>query len=241
REDLFTVVHEQVMTPTAKYADLLLPATTFLENKDLYTGYGHFYMGCVDRVIEPLGEARSNFDLFQEVAAELGFRDEPFLQSPEKRLASYVATMTSLPDGFVFDPNAETGWIESTRKRTEKSVKEMFGVDFSFCADVEPGVPVFACVTEAAEFADPDLLARFPFKLITPPHKDLLNSTFGERYPGVTGEVFIHPDDATDFDIPDGAVVYLENLRGSTKRTARITDIVQKGLLVAEGIFWQTG
>ena len=73
RDDLFTVVHEQVMSATARYADLLLPATTFLENLDLYTAYGHFYMGVARPVIAPLGEAKSNFQLFAELAARMGF------------------------------------------------------------------------------------------------------------------------------------------------------------------------
>ncbi len=85
REDLFTVVHEQVMTPTARYADLLLPATTFLENRDIYSAYGHFYLGVAGPVIEPIGEARSNFDLFQGLARRLGFTDPPFLENCEER------------------------------------------------------------------------------------------------------------------------------------------------------------
>ncbi len=90
REDLFTVVHEQVMTPTAKYADLLLPATTFLENLDIYTGYGHFYLGVAQAAIEPVGEAWSNFKLFQSLARKMGFNDPPFLQSCEERIADYL-------------------------------------------------------------------------------------------------------------------------------------------------------
>ena len=62
------MVHEQVMTATAQYADVLLPATTFLENLDLYGAYGHFYLGVAGPVIAPFGEARSNFDLFQALA-----------------------------------------------------------------------------------------------------------------------------------------------------------------------------
>ncbi|MGW8192621.1 MAG: molybdopterin-dependent oxidoreductase [Desulforhopalus sp.] len=83
RDDLFTVVHEQVMSPTAKFADLLLPATTFLENLDVYTSYGHFYLGVAKPVIKPIGEARSNFELFQALALKMGFGEAPFKQSCE--------------------------------------------------------------------------------------------------------------------------------------------------------------
>lgn len=241
REDLFTVVHEQVMTPTARYADLLLPATSFLENKDLYTGYGHFYMGCVDRVIEPVGEALSNFDLFQAVAKEMGYEDAPFLQTAEERLVEYVSTIDGLPEGYTFDPNDFSGWIESTRRRTGVSVMERWNIPFAFSASADQGVPEIACLIEEGEFSDKDFESRFPFKLITPPHRDLVNSTFGELHGDIPGDVLVHPKDAEKYGISDGVTVLLENHRGETLRIARVTENTQEGLLVAEGIFWQTG
>ena len=239
REDLFTVVHEQVMTPTARYADLLLPATTFLENKDLYTAYGHFHMGSVDRVIQPLGEAKSNFDLFQALATELGFTDAPFLQSVEERLYSFAQTLSGIPDTFNYDPMAPAMFVESTRKRIAGSIREVFDHPFTFYADVGQNTPSIACVTEAAEFSDPDLISRFPLKLITPPHNSLLNSTFGEQFKGMIGNVLVHPVDAKEHKIRDGSRVVLENGRGVAERVAEITEDVQQGLLVAEGLYWQ--
>ena len=90
----------------------------------------------------------------------------------------------------------------------------------------------------AGEFHNPDLLARYPFKLITPPHPVLLNSTFGEKYSEDVGEVLIHPEDAGICEIEDGSEVILENDRGRVVRRAKITEDTQRGLLVAEGIFW---
>lgn len=238
REDLFTVVHEQVMTPTARYADLLLPATTFLENKDLYTAYGHFHMGSVDRVIQPVGEAKSNFDLFQALASELGFTDAPFQQCVEERLAAFAQTLTGMPDSFSYDPLALPVFVESTRKRVDASIGEVFDHPFTFCADVGPESPAIACVMDATEFSDPDLVSRFPLKLITPPHRSLLNSTFGELFQGVAGDVLIHPLDAKENAIADGARVVLESGRGTAERVAKITEDVPQGLLVAEGLFW---
>lgn len=244
REDLFTVVHEQVMTPTAGYADLLLPATTFLENMDLYTGYGHFEMAVVKPVIMPVAEARSNFTLFQDLARVLGYTDRPFRQSVEERLASYIETIEGLPEGFTYSPGTATDWLTSTRKRVSESVMERWQVPFQFMASTAkagPPVPALPCLLEADEFSDRDLLARLPFQLITPPHKDLLNSTFGERYRGVTGTVLIHPEDAAEHGIGEGDRVKIANLRGWAVRVARVTGDTRKGLLVAEGIYWQTG
>lgn len=238
REDLYTVVHEQVMTPTARYADLLLPATTFLENADLYTGYGHFVLGAVDRVIQPLGEARSNFDLFQDLARTMGFNDPPFRQTAAERIQAYMETIDGLPEECTAWEEGFSGWIESTRKRTGTSVKERWQVRFRFSCDGEPDVPAFPCLLAGGEFDDKDYGSRYPLRLITPPHRDLLNSTFGERFQGRLGTVLVHPRDAALFHITDRMVVTLENHRGKVNRVARVTEDTQKGLVVAEGLFW---
>lgn len=237
REDLFTVVHEQVMTPTARYADLILPATTFLENKDLYTAYGHFHLGVAEPVIEPQGEALSNFDLFQTLALKLGYHDAPFSQSLEERLHSYFDTIGELPEGLDYD-GYEAGNYLRSRKEAESGCpfdgKEHL---FRFVADL-PGDQRLPVLTAAAEFDNPDLKARFPLRLITPPNDKLLNSTFGERYPGDPGPVLIHPDDAAAVAAEEGALVRLFNHRGSITRRAQISTDTQPGLVVAEGIYW---
>lgn len=241
KEDLFTVVHEQVMTPTAKYADLILPATTFLENKDFYTAYGHFYMSVSEPVVSPLGEAKSNFDFFQGLAMELGFNDPPFLQNIQQRMTDYLESMQGLPEEFPFNANMTERPFLSTRCTKGKPYFSKPEKLFNFTVDDNPQIPGIPCLMGVGEFEDVDYLARFPFKLITPPHMDLLNSTFGERYEGKMGEVLIHPEDARDNDVVDGMVITMNNNRGWTRRIARVTDDTQRGLLVAEGIFWQSG
>ncbi len=238
REDLFTVVHEQVMTPTARYADLLLPATTFLENRDIYTAYGHFYLGVAGPVIEPVAEAKSNFDLFQSLALKMGFTDRAFYQNCEERIADYLQGMQGLPEGCDIPEVLAGRLVHSANSRSDGRVLVDRSSNFSFinaALGPEPQVP---CLTRAGEFDDPDLLARFPFRLIVPPHVDLLNSTFGESYPGRLGDVLIHPDDAARWGVRDGEKVLLHNHRGGSARIARLTDDTRQGVLVAEGIFW---
>lgn len=237
REDLFTVVHEQVMTPTAHYADLLLPATTFLENRDIYTAYGHFYLGVADPVIEPVGEARSNFDLFQGLARKMGFTDPPFMQSCEERIADYLENMQGLPEECDSREILAGRLVHSTHSCKDGRVLGG-GRKFRFAAADLTREPAVSCLTPAGEYGDPDLLSRFPFRLIIPPHADLLNSTFGERYPGRVGEVLVHPDDAAAWRVEDGEMVKLLNFRGSSRRIARVTTDTRPGVLVAEGIFW---
>src|SRR6185312_5729260 len=81
REDLFTVVHDPFMSATARYADIVLPATTYLETEDFYRAYGSYYMQYAPRAVEPQGQARSNFGLAQELAARMGVADPIFRMS----------------------------------------------------------------------------------------------------------------------------------------------------------------
>ena len=240
REDLFTVVHEQVMTPTACYADLLLPATTFLENRDIYTSYGHFYMGVVEPAVSPVAETMSNFDLFQNLAERMGFEDAPFKQSCDERIVDYLSDMEGIPSDVSIPEVMEGGYILSSRANQTGSLLADHQSKFQFSSGFSPQEPGIPCLIAGGEFDDVDMQSRFPFLLITPPHMDLLNSTFGERYPDKPGELLIHPQDAAASNIDDGESLILENYRGWTTRVARLTEDTQRGLLVAEGVFWQS-
>ncbi|MBT4160494.1 MAG: molybdopterin-dependent oxidoreductase, partial [Gammaproteobacteria bacterium] len=101
REDLFTVVHEQLHTSTTRYADLVLPATTSFENDDIYLGYGHFCMSRTEPVIPPVGEAISNFDLFQTLARKMGYFDAAFHQNVEERISTYLPAVAGLPEAYL--------------------------------------------------------------------------------------------------------------------------------------------
>ena len=90
REDLFTVVHEQFFTDTADYADLVLPATTFFEHKELQTAYGHYYLQISEQAIEALGECRSNFQLFADLATRMGFSEGCFRQTVDQAIDSVL-------------------------------------------------------------------------------------------------------------------------------------------------------
>ena len=107
RPDLFTVVHEQFFTDTTDYADIVLPATTFFEHKDLQIAYGHYYLQISDQAIEPLGECRSNVELFRELAHRLGFKDASFHESIDEMI-----------DGALQSSNP---WLQGiTRERLER-------------------------------------------------------------------------------------------------------------------------
>jgi len=235
RSDLFTVVHEQVMTPTVRYADLLLPATSSFENADLYGSYGHFYMGKVDPVLPPQGESISNFDLFQTLARKMGYTDAAFKQSSDERIRDYLSDLDGVP---ISDPKPGT-WMHSSYGEAEVSLFARENKKFQFAPLSAHGEKQVARLLVATEADDPDLKSRYPFLLITPPNKYMLNSTFGEQYAGELGCVLIHPDDAAPLSIVTGQEVRLFNGRGCVTRLATISSDTQPGLLVAEGIYWE--
>lgn len=237
RDDLFTVVHEQVMTPTAAYADLVLPATTFLENRDLYTAYGHFFLGVTEPVIEPRGEAVDNFTLFQTLARKMGYDEAPFRQSLDERIIDYLSGMKGIPETVDISSIMSGEYVRSVFADSGNPSFPETCYSFSLQAP-SPEQPAIPCVSSKTEFDDPDLASRYPLYLITPPNGDLLNSTFGERFRGKIGEVLLHPEDADRREIATGDRVSLINHRGNCTRTAKVTDDTQPGVAVAEGIYW---
>jgi molybdopterin guanine dinucleotide-containing S/N-oxide reductase-like protein len=124
RPDLFTVVHEQFFTDTTEYADIVLPATTFFEHKDLQTAYGHYFLQVSDQAMEPMGECRSNVELFRALAERMGFDDDCFRE-----------TVDSMIDAALLSPNPYLKGI--TRERLED--KHWIRLNFSGDVRVENG------------------------------------------------------------------------------------------------------
>jgi anaerobic selenocysteine-containing dehydrogenase len=116
RPDLFTIVHEQFLTDTTDYANIVLPATTFFEHKELQTAYGHFYLQVSNQAIEPLGECRSNVEVFQALAEKIGFEDECFRDSVEDMM-----------DQALSSPNAWLKGLSVQRLEKEGHVRLNFG------------------------------------------------------------------------------------------------------------------
>jgi anaerobic selenocysteine-containing dehydrogenase len=257
RPDLFTVVHEQFFTDTADYADLLLPATTFFEHKDLQTAYGHYYLQVSDPAIEPLGECRSNVDLFRALAARMGFDDECFSES-----------IDSMIDGALSSKNP---WLQGiTRERLER--EGQVRLNFTASPDASDAPPQHTSppflpfaqgnfrtpsgkaelyseamkalrLDPVADFKPPSESrhgterATFPLELLARKADNFLNSTFTNQ-PSVqqmeeVDVLEMHSSDARSRGIADGETVRVFNLRGEIFLKARVDGAVQPGVVSA--------
>jgi anaerobic selenocysteine-containing dehydrogenase len=248
RNDLFTVVHEQVMTDTAYYADLVLPATTSMEHADLYRSYGQFYLQYTDPVIAPQGEARSNWDVFAALAQTLGVAGAHYGRGPEATLQAALAGGA-----------APVRDITLERLKRERSVRLSLPRPYVPFADGAPtpsgkvefvsasmaarGLPALPTWTPLAEGPARDgLVTRFPLQCIVPPNRFFLNSSFSQserlRRRQGTPTVMLAPADAAARGVRDGDTVTVQSPRGAARFTARVSDDTQPGVAVIEGIWW---
>lgn len=240
REDLFLCVHEQFLTDTARYADIVLPATTFLEHDDLYTSYGHYSVQTARAVIPPQGEARSNHEVVNALAARLGIADRhPGFQAEAWALVEAALAPTGL-EADAISGGASQIWGQA---QTEDLRQGRFGhADgrFHFAADWGPAdgglprLPDFAPLIEAAD-------ADHPFRLVTAPARNFLNTSFTETPTSRSNEgrprVLLHPADRGRLGIEEGDAVRMGNRRGAVTLVAKDFDGLQEGVVVVESIW----
>ena len=248
REDLFTVVHEQFFTDTTDYADLLLPATTFFEQKDLIKAYGHIYIQVSQQAIEPLGECRSNVDLFRELAQRMGFEDPCFGE-----------TVDAIIDGALASGAPQLKGI--TRERLEREPQVRLNVHGD--ESEKPWLPFangFATPDGKARLYDASLIAhgmdpvaefvppeesrhtanakRYPLELLARKSDNFLNSSF-VNLPSLQKmekqhELEISHQDAEVRGIRNGERVRVFNERGEIFLTAKVDGAVAPGVVGAK-------
>ncbi|HYB55056.1 MAG TPA: molybdopterin oxidoreductase family protein [Alphaproteobacteria bacterium] len=245
RDDLFVSVHEQFMTETAAMADIVLPATTFLEHDDFYIASGHTNLQVTKRVVEPVGESRSNHDVLCGLAARLGAEHPGFAMT-----AWEMIDKTLEASGL---PVAETAyrmrWVDCALSWEEMHFLNGFGhadKKFHFKADwaawgqeharMSPFPDHLAVIDEASE--------EHPFRLVAAPSRSFLNTSFTETPSSRAREgrptALVHPDDLGSLGVAAGERVRLGNARGSVVVHARSFDGLQRGVVVVEGI-WPNG
>jgi anaerobic selenocysteine-containing dehydrogenase len=249
RDDLFVCVHEQVMTETAKMADIVLPATMFVEHDDMYTAGGSQYLLLGPKLIEPRGECRNNHEVICALGKRLGAEHPGFHMTPRELID---ATLRKSGWGTLAELEANR-WIDCQPDfETAHYLKGFAYPDgkFRFKPDWHK-VPFGRWHTDMSAIKMPELPdhwqvieeadAAHPFRLATSPARGFLNSTFTETPTSLSveqrPEVMIHPDDAAPLDIATGDMVTLGNRRGQVRLHARLFDGVRRGVLIAESIW----
>ncbi|WP_343676030.1 molybdopterin oxidoreductase family protein [Paraburkholderia heleia] len=249
REDLFTIVLEQFQTDTADYADLLLPATTQLEHLDVHKSYGHTHVMANLPAIAPVGEARPNTEIFRCIARAMGLIEPALFESDEDVAAQAFDWSDPALGGADWAALKREGWLKldipdapfaNGGFRTPTGKCE-FHSEALAQAGLDP-LPDYLPPHESAD-GSPELAARYPLAMISPPARNFLNSTFVnvESLRATEGEphVDLHPADAARREIADGDEVRVFNDRGSMRARARVTDRARSGLVVGLSIWWK--
>jgi anaerobic selenocysteine-containing dehydrogenase len=241
--------HEHFMTETAAMADIVLPATMFLEHDDLYQGGGHQYVMFGPKAVDPPGECRSNHQLVCALAARLGAEHRGFAMSPRE-----IIDWTLDASGWGSLEQLEANkWLDAQPSFEESHFIDGFAFKdgrFRFKADWAttpfaniglmgpwremPGLPDHWAIIEDAD-------EEHPFRLATSPSRGFLNSSFTETRTSRAREqrptVMIHPEDAARLGVGDGDVVRLGNRRGDTRLHVKVFPGLRRGVLISEGVW----
>jgi anaerobic selenocysteine-containing dehydrogenase len=248
RDDLFVCVHEQFMTATARMADVVLPATMFLEHNDLYQGGGNQYISYGPKLIEPPGECRSNHDVIVGLARRVGAVHRGFDMSPDEIIDW---TLRNSQHGTLEDLKAERYIDVQPDFETAHYIKGFGYPDGRFrfkpdwprvpvgrrhdwgIADTVPSLPGHWDVNEGAD-------EQHPFRLATSPSRSYLNSSFNEMPSSKAREgkprVKMHPDDMAELGLVDGQRVRMGNERGEIVLHVERFEGLQRGVVIAEAI-----
>ncbi len=243
REDLFTVVHDTFLTDTARYADIVLPATTHFENFDIHRSYGHTSVLISHPAIAPLGESKSNGDTFRALAVAMGLTD-PALHESDNALARQAFDWSHpAMQGISYDQIARDGWAQmqiADAPFAHGNFPSPSGkVEFYNERLVALGLDPYPTYVAPAELGND---AKFPLALNSPPYRHFMNSTFANvaRYRKDMPEPLleIHPDDARTRKITCGADLRVFNDRGSVRLKAKITENASRGCVTAQSVWW---
>ncbi len=264
RENLFTVVHELFLTDTARYADIVLPATSQLEQVDVHKPYGHLSLQYNAQAIAPLGEARSNWDVMRALATALGF-DEPWLRDDAEAVIREVVDATAVTHPSAKGLTLERLQAEGTVSfiiadeervpfangifRTPSGKVEMYSAQAAakgydpvpdWVPEVETRKPRKTRHTSAEPFDGQSPDEALP--LLCPAAHHFVSSTFANLDTMKTKEhaptLRIHPHDAEIRNIRSGQQVRISNERGSCQLVACVTEDVRQGMLATTTVWW---
>jgi anaerobic selenocysteine-containing dehydrogenase len=243
REDLFTVVSDLFITDTARYADIVLPATTSPEHDDINRSYGHYDIVLNRRAIDPVGESLANTEMFRRLAKAMNLTDPCFDESDESMIRAAFDWNHKTLAGQSFDSLERDGFLRLNYPKKDGFIAPFmhggFGTPSGKCefyseALAKRGLDPLPTYTPPHEYDDEALTAQFPLALNTPPARNFMNSTFANieelAKPHGAPTVQLNPSDAMARGIAEGATVNVFNNRGSMKLAAKITDDTREGV-----------
>ena len=245
RDDLLTVVHEQFLTDTARYADIVLPATTQLESTDVVPAWGHLWLGWNEAAIEPLGEACSNTELFRRLAGAMGYTEPALFDDDETLLTAALGSKVDLAalraDGWLRVPYPDDGrpfggGVFPTASGKVEIVSERLR------AMGQPALPDFIAPAESPH-GDAALHGRFPLQLMTPKHHSrFLNTSYSHlpKHGPAEGQPFVELDaaDAAARGLHDGDDAVVFNDRAALTLPVRIGSRVRQGVVAVPFGWW---
>lgn len=242
KDEMFLCVHEQFMTDTARLADIVLPATTFLEHDDFYTSYGHPYLQLGPKVIEPIGETRSNLEVIGGLAKRLGAAHRAFDMTAwevidEILQTNGLGTADELREKrFIdFSPSFEdthflNGFPQPDGRFRLKADWAELGPDHASL----PSLPDFADIIDGTDESR-------PFRLVTAPSRNYLNTSFTETDTSIRNEqrptIMLHPTDCDELGLVDGDRVRIGNDRGDLVVHIQPFDGMERRVAIVEGIW----
>jgi anaerobic selenocysteine-containing dehydrogenase len=239
RNDLFTVVLEHFQTDTADYADYILPATTQLEHWDVHLSYGHTDVTLNQPAIAPVGQAKTNTQIFRELAARMGYTEACFADTDEQMCRAAFGGKVDfdqlLRDGFAALPVPDAPFAQGGFP-TPSGKCEFFSTRLAAqgADGLADHVPNYEVAGQSKQF---------PLAMISPPARNFLNSTFVnvKTLRDMEGEPLLemHADDAAQRSISDGQTVRIFNARGSYHCKARISNRARPGVINGMGIWWR--
>jgi anaerobic selenocysteine-containing dehydrogenase len=242
RNDLFVAVHEQLMTETALLADIVLPATMFMEHDDLYQAGGHSHIQIGAKLIDPPGECRSNHEVLQGLAARLGAQHRGF-EMNAMEVIDWTLCASGWPDAKAV---RDRHWIDVAPPIAEAHYLDGFPQPdkrFHFTPDWRAIGPDWARMPKLPDYmpATDEATADRPFRMVTAPSRQFLNTTFTETPTSREREgrptVLVHPADAARLGIAEGDRVRLGNARGEVVLHARLFEGLQPGVVVAQSVW----
>ncbi|CUP16910.1 molybdopterin-containing oxidoreductase family protein [Intestinibacter bartlettii] len=233
RDDLFTVVHERFMTDTAKYADIVLPATFSVEQDDVYTSYGYCTLATANKVIEPPKECKSNWDMFRLLAKYMGYDDEYFKKTEREIFDELIEKSLEDVENLTQEQKyiLKNGGAISTPFENHMDIKTKSGKIQIINDEMEERIPRY---TE-------NIGQNYPLNLVAVPSCETLNSIFLEKNKVVEKrgkiKVKINSKDASKRDIKNGDEVICFNNLGEVGFIAEVTDTVAQNTVIAEGVY----